>query len=174
MSSASMPPVPRPAHVPPELCIDFDVYSPPGGVEDLQGAWRSLHNGPDIVWAPHHGGHWIFTRQEDIDFAQRNHDPFSMRDVTMPANTRPTRLLPLEADPPEHTPLRAILNPWFAPKRISEFKDFTRQLAVELIEGFKPQGECEFMHDFSQILPIAIFMRLSNLPMTDRMPIGIT
>ncbi len=169
MSSASMPPVPRPAHVPPELCIDFDVYSPPGGVEDLQGAWRSLHNGPDIVWAPHHGGHWIFTRQEDIDFAQRNHDPFSMRDVTMPANTRPTRLLPLEADPPEHTPLRAILNPWFAPKRISEFKDFTRQLAVELIEGFKPQGECEFMHDFSQILPIAIFMRLSNLPMTDRM-----
>jgi cytochrome P450 len=91
-----------------------------------------------------------------------------MRDVTMPANTRPTRLLPLEADPPEHTPFRALLNPWFSPKRISELKDFTRQLAVDLIEGLKPRGECEFMQDFALILPIAIFMRLTNLPMSDR------
>ena len=168
MSNASMPPVPRPDNVPRELLVDFDVYSPPGGVEDLQGAWRSLHKGPDIVWAPYHGGHWILTRYEDIDFSQRNHDPFSMRDVTMPPKARPTRLLPLEADPPEHTPLRAILNPWFSPKRISEFKDFTRQLAAELIEDFKPRGHCEFMQDFALILPIAIFMKLTKLPMSDR------
>jgi cytochrome P450 len=160
---------PRPAHVPPELVVDFNVYGPERGAEDLHGAWRKLQQGPDIVWAPYHGGHWILTRHADVDFAQRNHDPFSMRDVTMPANTRPTRLLPLEADPPEHTPFRAILNPWFSPKRISELKDFTRQLAIDLIEGFKPRGECEFMQDFALILPIAIFMRLTNLPMADRL-----
>ena len=159
---------PRPDHVPPALVVDFNVYGPERAAEDLHGAWRTLQQGPDIVWAPYHGGHWILTRHGDIDFAQRNHDPFSMRDVTMPANTRPTRLLPLEADPPEHTPFRAILNPWFSPKRIGELKDFTRQLAVDLIEGFKPRGECEFMQDFALILPIAIFMRLTNLPMSDR------
>ncbi len=169
MSHADIPPAPRPAHVPPELVVDFNVHNPPGALEDLHGAWHRLHDGPDIVWAPYHGGHWIFTRAEDIDFAQRNHDPFSMRDVTMPANTRPTRLLPLESDPPEHTPFRAILNPWFSPKRISELKEFTRQFAVDLIEGFKPRGECEFMRDFALILPIAIFMRLTNLPMADRL-----
>ena len=160
---------PAPCHVPADLVVDFNVYGPPGAAEDLHGAWRRLHDGPDIVWAPYHGGHWIFTRAADIDFAQRNHDPFSMRDVTMPANTRPTRLLPLEADPPEHTPFRAIINPWFSPKRIGELKDFTRQLAVDLIEGFKPRGECEFMQDFALVLPIAIFMRLTHLPMDDRM-----
>ena len=159
---------PRPANVPPELVVDFNVHAPPGAERDLHGAWRKLHDGPDIVWAPYHGGHWIFTRAADIDFAQRNHDPFSMRDVTMPANTRPTRLLPLESDPPEHTPFRAILNPWFSPKRISELKDFTRQFAIDLIEDLKPRGECEFMQDFALILPIAIFMRLTNLPMDDR------
>jgi cytochrome P450 len=169
MTHADLTRTPRPAHVPPELVVDFNVYGPPGATRDLQGAWRTLHDGPDIVWAPYHGGHWIFTRQADIDFAQRNHDPFSMRDVTMPANTRPTRLLPLEADPPEHTPFRAILNPWFSPKKIGELKSFTRELAVELIEGFKPRGECEFMQDFALILPIAIFMRLTNLPMDDRL-----
>ena len=169
MSHGNATLAPRPSHVPPERVVDFNVYDPPGGSVDLHGAWRSLQDGPDIVWAPYHGGHWIFTRAEDIDFAQRNHDPFSMRDVTMPANTRPTRLLPLEADPPEHTPFRAILNPWFSPKKIGELKDFTRELAVTLIEGFKPRGECEFMHDFALILPIAIFMRLTNLPMDDRL-----
>jgi cytochrome P450 len=169
MTHTDLTRTPRPAHVPPKLVVDFNVYGPPGATQDLQGAWRTLHDGPDIVWAPYHGGHWIFTRQADIDFAQRNHDPFSMRDVTMPANTRPTRLLPLEADPPEHTSFRAILNPWFSPKKIGELKDFTRELAIELIEGFKPRGECEFMQDFALILPIAIFMRLTNLPMDDRL-----
>jgi cytochrome P450 len=169
LSHAVIPPVARPAHVPAELFVDFNVHNPPGALEDLHGAWHRLHAGPDIVWAPYHGGHWIFTRAEDIDFAQRNHDPFSMRDVTMPANTRPTRLLPLESDPPEHAPFRAILNPWFSPKRISELKEFTRQFAIDLIEGFKPHGECEFMQDFASILPIAIFMRLTHLPMDDRL-----
>jgi cytochrome P450 len=169
MSHASALPTPRPSHVPPERVVDFNVHAPPGGTTDLHGAWRSLHDGPDIVWAPYYGGHWIFTRAEDIDFAQRNHDPFSMRDVTMPANTRPTRLLPLEADPPEHTPFRAILNPWFSPKKIGDLKDFTRELAITLIEGFRPRGECEFMQDFALILPIAIFMRLTDLPMDDRL-----
>ena len=168
MSHASADRVERPKHVPPEMVVDFDVYNPPGGKLDLHGAWRKLQDGPDIVWAPYHGGHWIFTRARDIDFAQRNHDPFSMRDVTMPAGMRPTRGLPLESDPPEHGPLRAILNPWFSPKRIGDLKDFTRVLAIELIEGFKPRGECEFMSEFALLLPIAIFMRLTNLPMEDR------
>lgn len=160
---------PRPAHVPPELVADFDVFDPPGGREDLHGAWRRLQDGPDIVWAPYHGGHWIVTRAEDIDFLQLHHDPFSMRDVTMPAGLRPTRLLPLEADPPEHGPLRAVLNPWFTPKRIGALEGFTRELAVQLVEAVRPQGECEFMRDFALQLPIAIFMRLTDLPAEDRL-----
>jgi cytochrome P450 len=160
---------PRPGHVPAERVVDFNVYAPPGGTTDLHGAWRKLHAGPDIVWAPYHGGHWIFTRWADIDFAQRNHDPFSMRDVTMPSGTRPTRGLPLESDPPEHGPLRAILNPWFSPKRIGGLKEYTQQLAIDLVEGFRPRGQCEFMSEFALLLPIAIFMRLTNLPMDDRL-----
>ena len=160
--------VPRPDHVPPAVVMDFDVHNPPGAATDLHAAWRKLQDGPDIVWAPYHGGYWVPTRHEDIVFMQLNVDPFSMRDVTMPANTRPTRLLPLEADPPERAGFRAILNPWFSPKRINALDFYTRQLAVDLIGGFKPRGECEFMSEFALILPIAIFMHLTNLPESDR------
>ncbi len=87
----------------------------------------------------------------------------------MPVNTCPTSLLPLEADPPEHAAFRAILNPWFSPKRIGELKEFTRQLAVDLIEGFKPRGKCEFMQDFALILHrLRSSCRLTQLPIADR------
>ncbi|MEJ0045280.1 MAG: cytochrome P450 [Rhodospirillales bacterium] len=154
--------------MPAHLVVDFDVYDPPGGTKDLHGAWRALHDGPDIVWAPYHGGHWIVTRAEDIDYLQRTHDPFSMKDVTMPSGTRPTRLLPLEADPPEHGPFRSIINPWFSPRRIASLENDVQELAGRLIDGFQPRGTCEFMSEFALQLPIAIFMRLTNLPMQDR------
>ena len=159
----------RPTHVAAELEVDFDVYDPPGAARDLHGTWRRLHDGPDIVWAPYHGGYWIVTRAADIDYVQRNHDPFSMKDVTMPSGTRPTRLLPLEADPPEHGPFRTLINPWFTPRKIAGLEDEARQLAAELIQGFRARGTCEFMIEFALQLPIAIFMRLAALPMADRL-----
>ena len=43
-----------------------------------------------------------------------------------------------------------------------------RALAVELIEGFAKRGECEFVGEFAKHLPIQIFLRLVDLPLTDR------
>ena len=72
-----------------ELVVDFDVHDPPGGREDLHAAWHRLQSGPDIVWAPYHGGHWIPTRAADIDFIQRTHD---RRRLTRPARLDRGRL----------------------------------------------------------------------------------
>jgi cytochrome P450 len=160
--------VPVPGHVPSELVVDFNVYGPENGKYDLPGAWRKLsQDARPFVWSPYHGGHWIPTRFEDIDFIQRNHDPFSMRDVTMPSGLKPFRLLPLEADPPEHLGFRMIINPYFTPRKIADLEQHTRDLAIELIETLQPKGQCEFIEDFAVKLPIAIFMRLGNLPMAD-------
>lgn len=158
----------RPKNVPPELIIDWDIFNVPGGHDDVHLAWKKLHDGPDIVWTPCNGGHWIVTRGEDIDFLQRNYDPFSMKDVGVPHGSKPMRLLPLEADPPEHTGFRALINPWFTPKKIEVLGIYTRELAVKLIEGLYPAGECEFRRDFALQLPIAIFMRMTNIPWSDR------
>ncbi len=84
MSAATTPLAPKPAHVPDELVIDWDFTQPPGGIEDLNAAWKTLHDGPDIVWTPRNGGHWIATQAEDIEYIQRNHDPFSMRRIVLP------------------------------------------------------------------------------------------
>jgi len=158
--------VPVPGHVPPHLVVDWDFNHPPGGETDLNRAWKALHDGPDIVWTPHHGGHWIVTRAEDIEHVQRHHDPFSMHSVTL-AHKNPFPLLPLESDPPAHAAYRAVIAPFLTPKAVSELQGRIRSTAVELIETLKPHGNCEFIQDFAMKLPIIIFMGLVDLPLCD-------
>jgi cytochrome P450 len=158
-----------PAHVPESLVVDFDYQRPPGHEEDVHLAWSRLHAGPDIVWTPYYGGHWIATRADDIDVMQVDHERFSYRHITIPPQQeRTARLNPLEYDPPEHTPRRAILSPAFGPKAIQALEAGVHALAVELIEGFAKRGECEFVGEFAKHLPIQIFLRLVDLPVTDR------
>jgi cytochrome P450 len=165
---------PRPDNVPPELVVDFDILDPPGGRADVHLAWKKLQDGPDIVWTPHHGGHWLVTRGDDIDYVQKNFDPFSMTEASfqkalLPPGSPVYRMLPLESDPPEHTAYRAIVTPWFTPKYIGGLEQDVRRLAIELIERVRGDGSCEFVRDFALQLPIAIFLKLTDLPEKDRL-----
>lgn len=156
-----------PAHVPHELVVDFNYMAPPDGEADIHLAWSGLHSGPDIVWSPYNGGHWIATRGEDIEVLQKDFARFSHRAVSIPP-TPDMQVVPLELDPPEHTPYRALITPSFLPQAIGSLEADARALSIELIESFRVAGECEFVTEFAQILPIVIFLRLANLPTEDR------
>ncbi|MGF6702072.1 cytochrome P450 [Paraburkholderia sp. MM5496-R1] len=156
-----------PDHVPRELVVDFDYMNPPGVQDDVHMAWKTLHTGPDIVWSPYHGGHWIATRGEDIEAMQKDHTRFSHRSVNIPPLNE-TQLVPLELDPPEHTAYRNLITPAFLPQAISSLESDVRSLAIELMEEIAPRGECEFVSEFAKILPIVIFLRLADLPLSDR------
>ncbi|SEJ90132.1 cytochrome P450 [Paraburkholderia diazotrophica] len=156
-----------PDHVPRELVVDFDYMNPPGAQDDVHLAWKSLHAGPDIIWSPYYGGHWIATRGEDIEAMQKDHARFSHRSVNIPPLNE-TQLVPLELDPPEHTAYRNLITPAFLPQAIASLESDVRSLAIELIEKLAPRGECEFVSEFSKLLPIVIFLRLADLPLSDR------
>lgn len=156
---------PKPDHVPDALVVDWDFTRPPGGEDNLNAAWKQLHDGPDIIWTPHNGGHWIVTRADDIEYMQKHHDPYSMQRIVLPEHADRPRLLPIEMDPPEHARYRSILNQFFTPRAIKALQDEARQLAIALIEGFKADGRCEFINDFSMKLPITIFMKMVDQPL---------
>jgi cytochrome P450 len=160
----------RPGHVPAALEVDFDFTCPPGHEDDVHLAWKRLHDAgvPDIFWTPHHGGHWVATRAEDIASMQMDHERFSHRSVTIPPAKDSVPLVPLELDPPQHTPFRAVLSPSFGPRPVVELEAGVRAVAIELIEGFKGRGACEFVDDFAKRLPIVVFLRLVDLPLEDR------
>lgn len=157
-----------PDHVPPERVVDFDFMHPPGGESDVHAAWKTLHEGPDIVWSPYNGGHWIATRADDIEVIQKDGARFSHRHVNVPPSPMVT-LVPLELDAPEHTAYRNLITPAFLPQAIASMEADVRALTIELIEGFVARGECEFVNDFAKLLPILIFLRLVDLPSEDRL-----
>jgi cytochrome P450 len=160
---------PVPPHVDPRLVVDFDFLDPPGYAEhgDVYRAWRTLHDGPDIVWTPRHGGHWILTRAEDIGWAQAEYTIFSHKEITVPRES--ISLPPITLDPPENLPYRAVLTPSFTRKQVQEvYVPKTRALTVELIEALRPKGRCEFVREFAQIMPVNIFLGVADLPIERR------
>jgi cytochrome P450 len=158
----------RPAHVPPELMVDFDFFALGDRPEGVQLAFMDLHKGPDIVWTPHHGGHWIATRYEDIDAIQRDHIHFSHKHFTIPRNDYDPGAIPLGLDPPQHTPFRKLLMQAFTPKAVKMLGDIARDTARELIAEIAPRGRCEFVGDFAKVLPIHVFLGMVNLPISDK------
>jgi len=164
-----------PAHVPPHLVHDFDIYDPGQGEREHFDALRHLHeiHVPDIFWTRHNGGHWIMARGEYIAEATKDPATFSSTRMSVPDefNFTENRLLPIMVDPPDHTVYRALISPAFSPVAIKHLEGGIRELAVKLIEGMKPKGGCDFIDDFSLHLPIEIFMRLVDLPAEHRLPL---
>jgi cytochrome P450 len=158
-----------PSHVPREVVVDFDYLNPPGGEDDIHMAWkRALQFGPDFVWTPHYGGHWICVRGEVLYEIFKDFEHFSSKEISIPKGQSPFPMAPTQSDRPEHTDFRGMLNPLLSPKAVAVLEPQARELAVSLIEGFRSEGECEFVRDFAHVLPIVMFLRIMQLPLQDR------
>ena len=160
----------RPDHVTPDRVVDFDFFDPPGVAQDFQASWRTLQapGVPDVVWTPHNGGHWIATRGDLAEDVFADYHKFSNRVVTIPKDRgEQYRMLPTTLDPPEHRPVRNLLNRNLSPTAVNRQAGMIRSVCVELIEGVKPRGECDFLADFAAHFPIRVFMSMVDLPQED-------
>ena len=160
-----------PASVAPERVIDFDLYDFPVDGLDYQGSMRRIFqsNPAEVLWTPRNGGHWIVKNNADVAKVLADSEHFSSRRIMVgpPDDGRPP-LVPLQLDPPHHAPYRALLQAALSPKAVGKLGERARELSIELIEGFKHDGHCEFIGQFAQHLPIAIFMEIVGLPASDR------
>jgi cytochrome P450 len=168
-ASKTPPPKAVPAHVPPELVVDFDLYDPPGADTDFHGAWKALQDrAPDIVWTTANGGHWIALRGKQIHEIFSDYVHFSSKVIIVPRERGDLiKVKPTTLDPPVHRPYRALLNAGLSPKAVREMEPEIRSLVAATIEGFRARGHCEFISEFAEVLPISIFMRMVNLPVDD-------
>ncbi|MBG6120137.1 cytochrome P450 [Sphingobium sp. AEW010] len=160
--------VPKPDHVPDAHVVDFDYRNPEGIEEGVYNALARLKSGPDIVWTPRNGGHWVVTRADDIRWVQENFATFSHEVFNIPRGLTPMIMPPLTVDPPNHARYRAILNPAFTPSKVAGLHDKIRALTVELIEQIKPHGGCEFVSEFARVMPVSIFLGIVDLPIERR------
>lgn len=114
-------------------------------------------------------GYWVINRYQDVKRCGQDWKTFSSakgfapnRDPAMPY------LYPEESDPPYHNEWRKALNPHFTPAAIASFEAAIRTEATALIDAFLERGECDFVPEFSSMLPgNAMFKSLLGLPSED-------
>ena len=162
---------PVPAHVPARLVRDIDPFNLEGGAEDAHKAWkRTQDSNPDIYYTPSYGGYWVLNRASLLAEVWPDHQRFASSGAIsvppMPPGLPPQ--LPIESDPPEHRYYRQPINLGLSPRRIQALRGEVRTLAIDLIEGFHSRGECEFVQDFAMHLPMTVFLRIVDLPSSDR------
>jgi cytochrome P450 len=159
-----------PPHVSPDLCWDHNLDDFPEQFHDPYEACAVIHQGPDIIWA-NRGAYrgnpgWVLTRFAHLQEVHMDHVRFS------PANNRDAsaflgfdlKLLPFEADPPDHTFYRHLIQPWFQPRAIKSLEASITHACSELINSFRADSGCEFVGQFSSLLPSRIFLQLMGLP----------
>ncbi len=158
-----------PDHIPPELVVDFDRFNAPQLKRcPHQAVTELFRRGPDIFYTPGDRGHWVVTRAADARDMLRQPDKFSSDPRYNVANARNPRTLPNQSDPPEHTELRRIVNPYFSPAGVQKMEPDIRQLARTLIDGVAARGRCEFVTEIAQRFPVEWFMRMASAPVADR------
>ncbi len=164
-----------PAHVDEKLVFDFNCESPSMN-RDPYEAYSKLHEAPRIFYNRDGRPGWVVHRYDDIRTVLQSPETFSSKGIMSNLDDRSEetgmggfQMIPLELDPPVHGRYRAMLNPVFAPKRIDMMDASIRTLAIELIEGFKAKGECEFIQEFGKKLPTTIFLQMLGLPVS-RLP----
>ena len=159
-----------PAHVPVDRIVDFDVHNPANIADGYHEAWKILQKPgvPDLVWTPRNGGHWIATRGALIADFLNDPEHFSARVMIVPKEAgMQHKLIPMNMDPPEHTPYRHVLNKGLGPREIKKIESSIREVAAQLIDEFAASGRVEFCAAYSRIFPIKVFLAFSGLPLQD-------
>lgn len=154
-----------PAHVPPDLVVEFDIYDD-SLADDFNHCTAEL---PPMCYTEANGGHWILSGFDEIESVFRDGQTFANWNASIPVEMSEGRgrFIPLEYDGPEHTAYRQILLPHFSPIRIRQLEGQLRDLVNELIDGFPDNGSCDFMAHFARPFPARMFLALMGWP-TDR------
>jgi len=157
-----------PAHVPETLVRDVDYTDLIRGDEDSQeGWWRLQQTMPDLFWTRRNGGHWIVTRGALIEEIQQDHTRFSHREVRIPPVPSPWPMM-IKMDPPRHTDLRKVVMPALNKTALKHLEDEARAAAREIVAKIAPRGKCEFVSEFSNVMPIVVFLNMMGLPLDHR------
>jgi cytochrome P450 len=158
-----------PAHVPADRVVDFDIFNPPGVETDYFAAWKTLLEGPGLVWSTANGGHWIAARGDVVRELWGDAERLSNQCLAVtPGLGEVMQFIPLQQDGAEHKAFRTPVMKGLASRFVVALEPKVREVARELIEGLRPRGKCDFVSDFAEILPLNIFLTLIDVPLEDR------
>jgi cytochrome P450 len=154
---------------------DFDIFDP-AYVKDPAPVWDDLRARCPIAHTERWGGAWMATKYEDLRELVSMVPELSSRSVAvvpLPPEMREEAIAeakmygtenpPITADPPEHKPFKQLILPFFTPTAVEGYRQFTEELAHELIDQIIAKGEGDAAEDYAQQIPPRVIARMLGI-----------
>ena len=147
---------------------DFDIFDP-AYVRDPYPIWDDLRGGCPVAHTDRWGGSYLPTTHADITAVAHDVERFSSIEITvapLPAtyDDQGNRIRSIIAsDPPDHTPERRLLLPFFAPKAVERFREPTRELCRHLLRGFVERGEVDAAEEYAKQIPPRVIAEILGI-----------
>jgi cytochrome P450 len=84
-----------------------------------------------------------------------------------PSLLEPIDLSLLGLDAPDHTRLRRLAQPTFAPRRLEQYREIAETVTADLLDRAAARGRFDLVRDLAAPLPIAVIARLLAIPDVD-------
>ncbi len=131
------------------------------------------------VTLPDGRGMWLVTRYEDVSAVLRDErfvkdwrnamTPEQLAQVPpIPEVMKPLSRNMLDADPPDHERLRALVQKAFTPRLIERMRPRVQEIADALLDAVQDKGEMDLIDDYAFPLPITVIAELLGVPAEDR------
>lgn len=154
---------------------DFDIFDPEY-VKNPGPVWDEMRSKCPIAHTERWGGAWMATKYDDLRELVRMVPELSSRSpavVPVPPQMREELIAevkmygsenpPITADPPEHKPYKQLILPFFTPSAVEEYRQFTEDLAHELIDLIIDKGEGDAAEDYAQQIPPRVIAQMLGI-----------
>ncbi|GCE15811.1 cytochrome P450 family protein [Tengunoibacter tsumagoiensis] len=120
---------------------------------------------------------WLVSRYRDVETVLRD-DRFIKEQQTLlsheerahPTTASADDLFSLglgKFDPPNHTRLRTLVNPFFTPRQIELWRDRIQEITDALIDGLVERGSMDLLEDLAFPLPLTVILEMLGMPAED-------
>ena len=152
-------------------------------IEEREGAFRTLRRERPVSFhqemAPPPGlgiergpGFWALTRHADILEVSRQPEVFCSGQGSNIVDLPPMFLeffgSMINMDDPKHARLRRIVARGFTPRMVARAEEAVERCAVSIVDRIVDRGECDFVADVANVLPLAIICDMMGIPESER------
>ena len=117
------------------------------------------------------GGYWALTKHADVVDVSRRAADFSNAKgcnvMDMPPDLTEYFGSIIAMDDPRHARIRSIVARGFTPRSVAEVGEQAAILANELIDDIAERGSCDFVTEFSALLPLRIIIDMMGIPRSE-------
>ena len=153
-----------------EDVVDQPVFdhSDPGMGPRLHETYAEFREKCPIARGEKFGGFWALTRYDDVLQAARDYANYTVtQGITIPHINGEAPVLPAQADPPEHTAYRRIVQKFFKLTAMQPYEQILRDLVLERLSLIAAAGEADLVQVLGRPIPPAAVAVMFGLPLEE-------